>query len=43
MAIPDAKPCNEIIDCQWYRFGAVDELDTTDATRHIVKSFLRRL
>ena len=41
--IADARPCNEIIDCQWYAYGAVDELDTTDATRHIVKSFLRRL
>ncbi|NVZ21823.1 NUDIX hydrolase [Pseudomonas costantinii] len=41
--IADAQPRNEIIDCQWHAFGALDELDTTDATRHIVKSFLRRL
>ncbi|AZE54967.1 NTP pyrophosphohydrolase [Pseudomonas synxantha] len=41
--IDQARPCNEIVDCQWYAYGALDELDTTDATRHIVKSFLRRL
>lgn len=41
--ISDAKPCNEITDCQWHPYGAIDELDTTDATRHIVKSFVRRL
>lgn len=41
--ISEARPCNEIIDCRWHPYGAMDELDTTDATRHIVKSFLRRL
>jgi 8-oxo-dGTP diphosphatase len=41
--IADARPLNEIVDCQWHAYSAVDELDTTDATRHIVKSFLRRL
>lgn len=41
--IADARPCNEIVDCQWQAYGAVDQLDTTDTTRHIVKSFLRRL
>ena len=41
--IDQARPCNEIVDCQWYAYGALDELDTTDTTRHIVKSFLRRL
>ena len=41
--IEEARPCNEIVDCQWHAYGALDELDTTDATRHIVKSFLRRL
>lgn len=41
--IDEARPCNEIVDCQWYAYSALDELDTTDATRHIVKSFLRHL
>ncbi|MGU3309667.1 NUDIX hydrolase [Pseudomonas sp. M5A4_2d] len=41
--IADAHPRNEIIDCRWHAYSAMDELDTTDATRHIVKSFLRRL
>lgn len=41
--IAEARPRNEIIDCQWYAYGALDDLDTTDATRHIVKAFLRRL
>ena len=41
--ISEARPCNEIIDCRWHAYGAMDELDTTDATRYIVKSFLRRL
>jgi 8-oxo-dGTP diphosphatase len=41
--IADARPLNEIVDCQWHAYGAVDQLDTTDATRHIVKAFLRRL
>jgi 8-oxo-dGTP diphosphatase len=41
--ISEARPRNEIIDCRWHAYGAIDELDTTDATRHIVKSFVRRL
>ncbi|WP_419795014.1 NUDIX domain-containing protein [Pseudomonas palleroniana] len=41
--LADARPCNEIIDCRWHPYTAVDDLDTTDATRHIVKAFLRRL
>ena len=41
--IAQARPCNEITDCRWHAYGALDELDTTDTTRHIVKSFLRRL
>ncbi|MGR3890669.1 NUDIX hydrolase [Pseudomonas sp. 1152_12] len=41
--IADARPRNEIVACRWHAYGALDELDTTDATRHIVKSFLRRL
>jgi 8-oxo-dGTP diphosphatase len=41
--ITQAKPCNEIIDCRWHAYAALDDLDTTDATRHIVKAFLRRL
>jgi len=41
--IAQARPCNEIIDCRWHAYSAMDELDTTDTTRHIVKSFLRRL
>jgi 8-oxo-dGTP diphosphatase len=41
--IADARPLNEIVDCQWHAYGSLDDMDTTDATRHIVKSFLRRL
>lgn len=41
--VAEARPRNEIIECRWHLYGALDELDTTDATRHIVKSFLRRL
>jgi 8-oxo-dGTP diphosphatase len=41
--IAQARPCNEITDCRWHAYGALDDLDTTDTTRHIVKSFLRRL
>lgn len=38
-----ARPCNEIVDCQWHPYGEVDDLNATDATKRIVKSFLRRL
>ncbi|ARB27162.1 NUDIX domain-containing protein [Pseudomonas tolaasii] len=39
----EARPRNEIVECQWHDYHAMDDLDTTDATRHIVKAFLRRL
>ncbi|PQZ85180.1 MULTISPECIES: NUDIX hydrolase [Pseudomonas] len=41
--IAQARPCNEIADCQWYAHSALEQLDTTEATKHIVRSFLRRL
>ena len=41
--VREARPCNEIVDCQWHPYGAVDELNATDVTKRIVKSFLRRL
>ncbi|MBA1292771.1 NUDIX domain-containing protein [Pseudomonas lurida] len=41
--IEEARPRNEIVDCHWHAYTAMDQLDTTDATRHIVKSFVRRL
>ncbi|MEX5543922.1 NUDIX hydrolase, partial [Pseudomonas poae] len=41
--IAEARPRNEIVDCCWHAYETVDQLDTTDVTRHIVKSFVRRL
>ena len=41
--IDQARPCNEIIDCQWHAYSALEQLDATDATKRIVRSFLRRL
>ncbi len=41
--IREARPCNEIVDCHWHPYGALDELNATHATKLIVKSFLRRL
>jgi 8-oxo-dGTP diphosphatase len=41
--IDEARPCSEITDCQWHAHDALDQLDTTAATKQIVKSFLRRL
>jgi len=41
--INDARPCSEIKECQWHPYTHLDDLDTTQATLKIVKSFLRRL
>ncbi|KAA0945849.1 NUDIX domain-containing protein [Pseudomonas sp. ANT_H14] len=41
--IDEAQPRSEIIDCQWHAYGDIDQLDTTQATKRIVRSFLRRL
>lgn len=41
--VAEARPCNEIADCQWQAYGVLDQLDTTEATKRIVRSFLRRL
>ncbi len=38
-----ARPLNEIVDCIWHPLETVDNLSTSDATRQIVKAFLRRL
>lgn len=39
----DARPQNEIFDCIWFPLNAVQNLDTSDATRRIVRAFQRRL
>ena len=39
----EARPQNEIFDCLWYPLNAVHNLDTSDATRRIVRAFQRRL
>ncbi|MHC8407150.1 NUDIX hydrolase [Pseudomonas sp. TMB3-21] len=39
----EARPQNEIFDCIWYPLDAVQNLDTSDATRRIVRAFQRRL
>lgn len=39
----EARPQNEIFDCIWYPLEAIPNLDTSDATRAIVRAFQRRL
>ncbi|MBT2372302.1 NUDIX hydrolase [Pseudomonas fluorescens] len=41
--IDEARPLNEIIECHWLPYTTLEQLDTTQATRQIVRSFLRRL
>lgn len=41
--IEQARPCNEIVECHWHPYRHMDGLDTTQATRQIVSSFVRRL
>lgn len=41
---PDkATPHNEISECFWYSFSSISDLDASEATKSIVRSFLRRL
>jgi 8-oxo-dGTP diphosphatase len=45
-SVPDAEnaaPQNEISECIWHSLSAFHDLDTSDATKLIVSSFLRRL
>ena len=45
-SVPDAEsaaPQNEIIECIWHSLSTFHELDTSDVTKSIVRSFLRRL
>jgi 8-oxo-dGTP diphosphatase len=39
----EARPLNEIFDCQWYPLNAVQNLDTSEATLKILRAFQRRL
>ena len=41
--IDEARPLSEIKECQWHPYTRLEDLDTTQATQRIVKSFLRRL
>lgn len=41
--LDEARPLNEIFDCQWYPLNAVQNLDTSEATLKILKAFQRRL
>ncbi|MEZ1314655.1 NUDIX hydrolase [Pseudomonas fluorescens] len=41
--LDDARPLNEIFDCQWYPLNALQNLDASDATVRIVRAFQRRL
>lgn len=41
--IDEARPRSEISECQWLPYTTLEELDTTQATKQIVRSFLRRL
>lgn len=38
-----ATPQNEISECIWHSLSTISDLDTSDATKLIVRSFLRRL
>ncbi len=45
-SVPDAEnttPQNEITECIWYSLSNVQDLDVSDATKSIARSFLRRL
>jgi len=45
-SVPDAEnaaPQNEIIECIWHSLSTFYDLDTSEATKSIVRSFLRRL
>jgi 8-oxo-dGTP diphosphatase len=45
-SVPDtenAMPQNEIAECIWHSLNAFHDLDTSDATQSIIRSFLRRL
>lgn len=39
----NATPQNEISECIWYSLSSIYDLDTSDATKAIVRSFSRRL
>lgn len=41
--IEELRPQNEITDCIWFPLGAVQNLDTSEATLRIVRAFQRRL
>jgi 8-oxo-dGTP diphosphatase len=43
LATESATPQNEISECIWYSLSTISDLDTSDATKAIVRSFLRRL
>jgi 8-oxo-dGTP diphosphatase len=45
-SVPDtesATPQNEITECIWHSLNTLHNLDTSDATKSIVRSFIRRL
>ncbi|MDI3358534.1 MULTISPECIES: NUDIX hydrolase [unclassified Pseudomonas] len=42
-ASDNATPQNEIAECIWQSFSVFDDIETSDATKSIVSSFLRRL
>ncbi|WP_131107188.1 NUDIX domain-containing protein [Pseudomonas sp. Sample_10] len=39
----NAMPQNEIMECTWHSLSMLHEVDTSDATQSILRSFLRRL
>jgi 8-oxo-dGTP diphosphatase len=45
-SVPDgesAVPQNEIVECIWHSLSTFQDLDTSEATKSIIRSFLRRL
>lgn len=45
-SVPDgerAVPQNEIVECIWHSLSTVQDLDTSEAMKSIIRSFLRRL
>jgi len=45
-SVPDgenAVPQNEIAECIWHSLNTFQDLDTSEATKSIIRSFLRRL
>jgi 8-oxo-dGTP diphosphatase len=45
-SVPDgesAVPQNEIVECIWRSLSTFQDLDTSEATKSIIRSFLRRL